>query len=432
MTRLFRLHSTIISRQQPHHLGAAMALRLLLLFFIYGFSVTSLKGMFVNPSQAEDTGTRLHKCKGSNLILNEPNPQVTVLDAFVFHGENSLASISVPATGMFEDPAGRTLSSHGFEDEYFYLDVPADTADPGEYSCHLDCRAPDFCCLDDQSPLRSRAHLQVHTQKKVEVMSMQSVAFHTFSQLQQQASEFTRNVRNFQELGWSQNAVAATAHLANVQSKSDTGLNKVENLDNELKRILENARNLIFKTDTWMSAFEEKFSAMEGKFMSQVDNVSQIVDRIRSRQVRKDEHRCLQKDGYMWHLESCLKVSTYEANYVAAKAACRKDGAHLFDLKLPDLDVERLRMAVIESKNNGTLHHGRYYFMVGANDVDSNHTFVWTDGTPLPLSSPLWESNQPEPGKEEDCVWARIYLPQVSLHDFSCDTQAYFICQYDI
>ncbi|XP_025091656.1 uncharacterized protein LOC112562569 isoform X2 [Pomacea canaliculata] len=519
MTRLFRLHSTIISRQQPHHLGAAMALRLLLLFFIYGFSVTSLKGMFVNPSQAEDTGTRLHKCKGSNLILNEPNPQVTVLDAFVFHGENSLASISVPATGMFEgrlvvghdgsvtlnnitsddlgryqveihlaekklintirlvikespetadaklfvmknelpesssfrltcgtfttlgfppvsavwtDPAGRTLSSHGFEDEYFYLDVPADTADPGEYSCHLDCRAPDFCCLDDQSPLRSRAHLQVHTQKKVEVMSMQSVAFHTFSQLQQQASEFTRNVRNFQELGWSQNAVAATAHLANVQSKSDTGLNKVENLDNELKRILENARNLIFKTDTWMSAFEEKFSAMEGKFMSQVDNVSQIVDRIRSRQVRKDEHRCLQKDGYMWHLESCLKVSTYEANYVAAKAACRKDGAHLFDLKLPDLDVERLRMAVIESKNNGTSIRGYYYFMVGANDIASNHTFVWTDGTPLPLSSPLWGPKQPNPGKDEDCIWAHIDLPQVSLHDFSCDTQAYFICQYDI
>ncbi|XP_025091661.1 uncharacterized protein LOC112562571 [Pomacea canaliculata] len=302
-----------------------MALRLLLLIFIYGFSVTSLKGMFVNPSRAEDTGKIFHKCKGSNLILNEPNPQVTVLDAFVFHGEETLASVSVPATGMFEgrlvvghdgrvtlsnltsddlgryqveihlaekrlintirlvikeppettdaklivmknelpessffrltcgnvttlgfppvsavwtDPAGHRLSSDGFEHEYFYLDVPADTADPGEYSCQVDCLAPDFCCLDDQSPLRSRAHLQVHTQKKVEVMTMQSVSFHTFSQLQQQAPDFTRNVRNFQELGCNQNAVAATAHLANLLSKSDICLNKVENLEKELKRIL--------------------------------------------------------------------------------------------------------------------------------------------------------------------------------------------------
>ncbi|PVD29796.1 hypothetical protein C0Q70_09053 [Pomacea canaliculata] len=118
------------------------------------------------------------------------------------------------------DPAGRTLSSDGFEDEYFYLDVPADTADSGDYCCQLDCRAPDFCCLDDQSPLRSCATIPVQTDRKVEVTTDDKTS--------------------------SGNVTQAMAYLVHRQARCDqldTYITKVETLQVDMLKGIENMRN---------------------------------------------------------------------------------------------------------------------------------------------------------------------------------------------
>ncbi|PVD31930.1 hypothetical protein C0Q70_07356 [Pomacea canaliculata] len=118
------------------------------------------------------------------------------------------------------DPAGRTLSSDGFKDEYFYLDVPADTADSGDYCCQLDCRAPDFCCLDDQSPLRSFATIPVHTDRKVEVTTDDKMS--------------------------SGNVTQAMAYLVHRQARCDqldTYITKVETLQVDMLKGIENMRN---------------------------------------------------------------------------------------------------------------------------------------------------------------------------------------------
>ncbi|XP_025091647.1 uncharacterized protein LOC112562563 isoform X2 [Pomacea canaliculata] len=149
-----------------------------------------------------------------------------------------------PVSAVWKDPAGRALSSDGFKDEYFYLDVPADTADSGDYCCQLDCRAPDFCCLDDQSPLRSCATVHVQTNKKVEVVTKESVSLEAFSQLQQQVLDLARSQQESHDGGCRQSAVTAIAHLAELQAKSDAYLNTVKSFEKELERSLENVKNI--------------------------------------------------------------------------------------------------------------------------------------------------------------------------------------------
>ncbi|XP_025096158.1 C-type lectin domain family 4 member F-like isoform X2 [Pomacea canaliculata] len=294
-------------KPQARHLTVQMAPSLLLFILMWGSLVRGLKAENFELSGTKESHTIIHhKCKGANLTLNEPTANVTVLHVFVFLGRETLASTSVPATGMFEkrlnvhnngrvtltnltsddlgryrvevraedqithnirliikepptsadgellvmknalsdtnsirmkcgafttlgfppvsavwkDPAGRTLSSDGFEDEYFYLDVPADTADSGDYCCQLDCRAPDFCCLDDQSPLRSCATIPVQTDRKVEVTTDDKTS--------------------------SGNVTQAMAYLVHRQARCDqldTYITKVETLQVDMLKGIENMRN---------------------------------------------------------------------------------------------------------------------------------------------------------------------------------------------
>ncbi|XP_025091650.1 uncharacterized protein LOC112562567 [Pomacea canaliculata] len=309
-----------------------MAPAWLLVALTWGSLAACYKGESVDAAETVETHiSKVVRCKGSNLTLNEPDPRVTV--RYVFRGGETLASASVPATGklegrlivdsdgrvtltdlkshdlgtygvevqlaedkrihsiglvvrdspvtaggqlfvmsvshdssirltcgnftslgfppvsvMWKDPAGRTLSSDGFKDEYFYLDVPADTADSGDYCCQLDCRAPDFCCLDDQSPLRSCAKVHVQT-KKVEVKTKDSVSFEAFSQLQQQVLHLVQKLQDLQDNNQQnscQSSASAMAQLVHRQAKCDqldTYITKIEALEGDIVRDIENLKN---------------------------------------------------------------------------------------------------------------------------------------------------------------------------------------------
>ena len=62
---------------------------------------------------------------------------------------------------LSQDPGGRQLSSTGYADGQYYLDI-TDDSPPGNYSCSVACpTALDTCCLSPKSPLLLRPHTQV-------------------------------------------------------------------------------------------------------------------------------------------------------------------------------------------------------------------------------------------------------------------------------
>ncbi|XP_025091642.1 C-type lectin domain family 4 member F-like [Pomacea canaliculata] len=651
-----------------------MAMRPLLVF-IFVFLTPSLRGKGVQLFETEEAGTRIfHKCKGSNLTLYEADDEVTVLHVFVFLGRESLASSSVPATGMFEkrltvhnngrvtltnltsddlgryrvevqaedkithnirliikepprsadgkllvmknalsdtnsirlmcgtfttlgfppvsavwkDPAGRTLSSDGFNDEYFYLDVPADTADSGDYCCQLDCRAPDFCCLDDQSPLRSCATIPVHTDRMVEVTTDDKMSLGNLTQamaylVQRQArcdqldtyitkvetlqvdmlkgienmrntttdarvqleTETNHKLWNFQlqmdsnaskvmeSCNVSQQQLLTTVsdkllqlemklnkdlvdlnnasftadrrleaninksveHLQKVHLQLDTNISKAVESFNELnERLMETSKELQLNqtnfsyqvenivtrldkdggielkltkasdqvkdlqkrteeiseaTDKHQSQLEKQITelAAEGKtglsglqqitsdlrttLTSNVQTLTNLTSKTKLRVLKLEKKlstihntlnrletntnksleairsymsaiykatpkgECLLKTGYVWYQRTCLKLSTRQVDYVTAKVNCEADGAHLYDIKSPVLDEERVRFAIKQSGLSRDID-----IWLGGNDLEIEGDYRWSDGTPLSSSFKLWETGQPSDSDE--------------------------------
>ncbi|PVD31798.1 hypothetical protein C0Q70_07216 [Pomacea canaliculata] len=190
-------------------------------------------------------------CKGDNLTLHKPDIGVTVLFTSVFRGENSLANSFIAASGEFHDPRGDMLPNDGFEDQAFYLDLPLSSAVSGDYCCQLDCRAPDYCCLDPQSPLRQCAPVHVQTDTVEEVKKVDCPSLDSFSRLQQQVLDLVMAQRELQE-SESQSGVATIAQLVQRQAKCDqldVYMTRVEDLEDKLKIGLDAAMNKALISD---------------------------------------------------------------------------------------------------------------------------------------------------------------------------------------
>ncbi|XP_025091665.1 collectin-10-like [Pomacea canaliculata] len=261
-----------------------MALRPLLVFIFVLLNPT-FRGQSAQVFEREEPETRIfHKCKGSNLTLYEPDDEVTVLHVFVFYGRESLASSSVPATGLFEKRL--TVDNNG---RVTLTNLTSD--DLGRY--------------------------------RVEV---------------QAEDKITHNIR------------------------------------------------LIIKA------------------------------------------QCLLKAGYMWYLGTCLKLSTKEVNYVTAKVNCQADGAHLYDIKSPVLDEERVRFAVKQAGLSLSIH-----IWLGGNDLEVEGDYRWSDGTPLSSSSKLWATGQPDDGDGgQDCIFLYVTYLKFVLYDDGCSFHMHYLCQYDV
>ncbi|XP_076463944.1 uncharacterized protein LOC143296075 [Babylonia areolata] len=73
----------------------------------------------------------------------------------------TFTSLGYPAASvLWLDPEGRLLSSTGFSQGQFLLDLPP-SSPPGNYSCLLHCSQPGTCCLPPSSPLSQHASLYV-------------------------------------------------------------------------------------------------------------------------------------------------------------------------------------------------------------------------------------------------------------------------------
>ena len=78
---------------------------------------------------------------------------------------------------------------------------------------------------------------------------------------------------------------------------------------------------------------------------------------------------------------------------------------------------------------------GQYW--VGADDLQDEGQFLWTDGSALASDDPVWVDGEPSGGSEEGCVEILTDPAEPAtrlrrLNDFPCSITQDFICQIDL
>ncbi|KAK7499597.1 hypothetical protein BaRGS_00009249 [Batillaria attramentaria] len=126
----------------------------------------------------------------------------------------------------------------------------------------------------------------------------------------------------------------------------------------------------------------------------------------------------------------CVKLFTDPLGYVESRERCSADEAHLYHFKTR-LEDEQPFLDLLAVYGFPPLPYNKIALWVGADDLQSEGNFVWSDGTPLANSADVWGVGEPNNYyQNEDCVvyWIGSYL----LNDFPCTRETLFVCQLDL
>lgn len=211
---------------------------------------------------------------------------------------------------MFQDPSGLLLASTGFSQQFFTLKLPVNIAKSGNYCCQLDCGGPNYCCLDDMSPLRQCAQVDVQTGGK-DKREARDATPSNLTSLEQRVSEMDVILRELnvtsllqrvsevdvlvrelrsekvgQDCGHS--SVAAMAHLVHRQAKCDQ-------LDSFIDRV-----------DAAEMKFEKDFEGVDRivKYMQdQLDSMNQTMTDLQNgvgKDYSSDGHQVTTNTSYQF------------------------------------------------------------------------------------------------------------------------------------
>ena len=116
----------------------------------------------------------------------------------------------------------------------------------------------------------------------------------------------------------------------------------------------------------------------------------------------------------------CYLANSTRLNWIAAERYCVSVGAHLTSL-LTNEEATAVVNRIIK-KTNGTGNN----VWIGLNDRENEHSYVWTDGMPVLITS--WYQNQPSDyGGEQNCVY--LNTGQGRWNDQYCTVKYPFVCK---
>ncbi|XP_025089334.1 brevican core protein-like [Pomacea canaliculata] len=138
---------------------------------------------------------------------------------------------------------------------------------------------------------------------------------------------------------------------------------------------------------------------------------------------------CPVEKGYVLHDNHCLKLYPVKQDYQTANMRCRNDGAHLFDLKSREADVPAFTYLL--DTMGKVLQDMPVGLWIGANDIEVEGQFLWSDRSPLLRETGLWGPGEPNNSKNEDCVEV-VFWNGIVLNDVPCTWKQEYICQVDI
>ncbi|PVD31852.1 hypothetical protein C0Q70_07271 [Pomacea canaliculata] len=135
---------------------------------------------------------------------------------------------------------------------------------------------------------------------------------------------------------------------------------------------------------------------------------------------------CPVERGYVLYDNHCLKMYPVKQDYQTANMRCQTDGAHLFDLKSRVHDVPAF--AYLLDTMGKVLQDIPAGVWIGANDIEVEGHFLWSDRSPLFKETGLWGTGQPDNRNNEDCVQV-FFSSGIAFNDLPCTWKQEYICQ---
>merc|ERR1712142_1442453 len=123
-------------------------------------------------------------------------------------------------------------------------------------------------------------------------------------------------------------------------------------------------------------------------------------------------------EGYKYDEESrrAFKLHNTKKNWQDAQQTCQMEGGNL--------------VTVDTSEINNILKSERKRIWIGASDLETEETFLWTNGKPLSYNS--WAPGEPNNhGNREDCVEVNFRSPGL-WNDAVCGALRPFMCEIDL
>ncbi|XP_041857228.1 C-type lectin domain family 10 member A-like isoform X1 [Melanotaenia boesemani] len=147
-------------------------------------------------------------------------------------------------------------------------------------------------------------------------------------------------------------------------------------------------------------------------------NLSQLTEEMNKlKHLSKQNKTC--PAGWRMFSYSCYLLSTTSGSWYKGREACRSQGA---DLVVIDSDEKQTFFSTFTKKPT----------WIGLNDMETERTWRWVDGSPLNLT--FWASEQPDNGNddpkwdEEDCAHIRTH-DSTLWNDLSCADSLQWICE---
>ncbi|KAK7505646.1 hypothetical protein BaRGS_00002917 [Batillaria attramentaria] len=133
---------------------------------------------------------------------------------------------------------------------------------------------------------------------------------------------------------------------------------------------------------------------------------------------------CPTARGYSMYSGRCLRLMSTSMTYWDARDRCAADGAHLYHYK----SLVKDRQPAVD-----LMAGSRYLLWVGADDLVTEGTFVWSDGSLLPTDSEVWASWDDQPNNLDDTQHCASLRTRVyELYDNTCSDMQKFVCQVDV
>uniref|UniRef100_A0A3P8RUA6 C-type lectin domain-containing protein n=1 Tax=Amphiprion percula TaxID=161767 RepID=A0A3P8RUA6_AMPPE len=110
---------------------------------------------------------------------------------------------------------------------------------------------------------------------------------------------------------------------------------------------------------------------------------------------------------------TCYLLSQASDSWTNGREDCKRQGA---DLVVINSAEEQTFLSMFAKKQT----------WIGLNDIQTEGTWMWVDGTPLTLS--YWDTDEPNNGGEEDCAQIRT-AHNTLWDDVPCTSSLQWICE---
>ncbi|XP_076027212.1 C-type lectin domain family 4 member K-like isoform X2 [Genypterus blacodes] len=163
-----------------------------------------------------------------------------------------------------------------------------------------------------------------------------------------------------------------------------------------------------YSSDDKAAGLDKKVSSLQ----ISLKNLIEERDKLKRKLKVVDEYS---SEGWVYFRDSLYSVSSIMKNWQDSRDDCLQRGADL--------------MIINSKEEQDFAKRFKKQLWIGLNDIETEGTWKWLDGTPL--NSSYWGNGEPNHynSRNEDCGEIKYYDLENSLNDLPCQDKNFWICE---